>query len=134
MRSLPAFPYSKASSPMAKRLEFHWISAKQFMSQEQQKLTLGSIDRLSRELLDWIMVRAQSEQELFIQEIVMESEIASPATVHKSLDVLSNAGLIELAVDESDHRRRLVRPTDLALEELKALEKSFQAWIRKTAL
>lgn len=117
---------------MTKRFDSRWIAAKQFMAQEQQKLVLGKLDRLSREFLDWIVMRCQSEKPLYIQEIVMESDIASPATVHKSIDILGNAGLIDLVVDETDHRRRLVKPTGLAFDELRSLDRSFQAWVKKS--
>lgn len=117
---------------MSRRFDSRWIAAKQFMAAEQQKLVLGRIDRLSRDFLDWILVRSQLDKPLHIQEIVMESDIASPATVHKSIDVLVRVKLIDVIIDQTDHRRRLVRPTALALEELKTLDKSFQAWIRKS--
>jgi DNA-binding MarR family transcriptional regulator len=119
---------------MTRFLDSRWIAAKQFMAAEQQKLAVGKLDRLSRDFLDWIVVRSQMEKPLHIQEIVMESDIASPATVHKSIDVLENAKLIDVVIDETDQRRRLVRPTALALEEVKALDKSFQAWIRRSKL
>jgi hypothetical protein len=116
---------------MTKRLDTRWIAAKQFMAAEEQKLTLGKLDRLSREFLDWVAVRCQSIEPLYIQEIVMESDIASPATVHKSIKILQQAKLIVVEVDPSDHRRRSVAPTALALDELKTMDKIFQNWVKK---
>jgi hypothetical protein len=119
---------------MTKRLDFRWIDAKQFIAAEEQKLTVGALDRLSREFLDWIVVRCQSEEPLHIQEIVMESDIASPATVHKSINILQQAKLIDVEVDPADHRRRSVVPTALALKELRSLDTAFQAWTKKRTL
>lgn len=116
---------------MTKRLDLRWIATKQFMAAEEQKLTVGALDRLSREFLDWIMVRCQSEEPLHIQEIVMQSDIASPATVHKSIGILQQVKLIEVEVDPADHRRRSVVPTALALKELRSLDTAFQTWAKK---
>ncbi len=105
---------------MTKRFDSPWLTSKRFMAAEEQKLSLGKLDRLSREFLDWIVVRCQSEEPLHIQEVVMESNIASPASVHKCITALHEANLIEVEVDPSDHRRRTVTPTALALSELRA--------------
>jgi hypothetical protein len=118
---------------MIKRFDSAWIAAKRFIAAEEQKLALGKLDRLSREFLDWIVVRCQSEEPLHIQEVVMESNIASPATVHKSIKALHEASLIEVEVDPSDHRRRTVVPTALALSELRALDKAFHGWVKRYA-
>ncbi|WVN42335.1 hypothetical protein AOB54_02860 [beta proteobacterium MWH-UniP1] len=116
---------------MRKTSDFRWIAAREFMKAQEQEFTLGKLDRLSREFLDWIVLRCQSNEPLHIQEIVMGSAIASPATVHKCVDTLYHEKLIDLTIDKSDHRRRIVRPTALALRELTALDAAFQGWLKK---
>ncbi len=116
---------------MAKSSQYSWIAVNEFIKTEEGKLTLGKLDRLSRQLLQWIVVRCQSDELLHIQEIIAHSEVASPATVHKCIDVLRRAKLISVEADKSDQRRRVVTPTRLGITELRALDKAFESWVRK---
>lgn len=116
---------------MSKEFKSSWTAVNQFMKTEEGKLTLGNLDRLSRELLQWIVSRCQSDELLHVQEIVAKSEVASPATVHKCIDVLRRAKLISVEQDKSDQRRRVVTPTRLGLAELRALDKAFESWVKK---
>jgi DNA-binding MarR family transcriptional regulator len=108
-----------------------WIAGKQFMASEEQRLSIGKVDRLSRLVLDWIVLRCLSNKPLHIQEIVMKSGIASPATIHKSLDTLLRAKLIELTIDAADLRRRQVTPSALAIDEIRMLDRAFRLWSKK---
>jgi DNA-binding PadR family transcriptional regulator len=116
---------------MTKHLDHLSIATKQFIDAREKEFVVGKLDRLSREFLDWIVVRCQSDEPLHIQEIVMHSSISSPATAHKSINRLHKENLIEVEVDPTDHRRRTVAPTALALDELQALDRALKAWLKR---
>jgi hypothetical protein len=77
---------------MTKYLDYLSIAIKQFMAAKEKEFVVGKLDRLSREFLDWTVVRCQSDEPLHIQEIVMHTNIASPATTHKSISTLYEEG------------------------------------------
>lgn len=90
----------------------------------------GQIDALSQRLLEWIFVRSESGS-LFIQTIVMTSEVASPATIYKSLAVLEREALISLTVDPNDQRRRIVKPTQKAQALFAQLSRELKAGLKR---
>ncbi len=108
-----------------------WAKAKRFMAAEEKKLNLACLDGLGRDYLDWIVERCKTSTPLHVQEIITQSDLASPATAHKYLQALQRAKLISVVVDKEDLRRRIVLPTPLALREIKAVDDAFKVWITR---
>ena len=65
---------------------------------------------------------------MFVQTIVMKSDVASPATIHKGLAILEREGMITVKVDSEDTRRRIVSPTERAKKLMAKLSQRVKAW------
>jgi DNA-binding MarR family transcriptional regulator len=85
-----------------------WFVLREFLDSLDSETEFGSLDLLSKRLLEWIAVRSRDNAPLYIQEIVMKSQVASPATIHKVLSNLERMDLIVMTIDVEDTRRRIV--------------------------
>ncbi|MFZ4501005.1 MAG: hypothetical protein ACOYNA_02130 [Burkholderiaceae bacterium] len=110
-----------------------WIALRALLDSLESQTEYKKLDASSQRLLEWIAVRVQKETHLHIQEIILRSEVASPATVHKLLATLEHAGLISMSVDASDSRRRIVQITTQASRLFSKLDKGLEAWAKALA-
>ena len=110
-----------------------WIALRALLDSLESQTEYKNLDASSRRLLEWIAVRVQKEAPLHIQEIILKSEVASPATVHKLLAILEQEGLISMNVDASDSRRRIVQITTQASRLFGKLDKGIETWARALA-
>jgi DNA-binding MarR family transcriptional regulator len=110
-----------------------WIALRALLDSLESQTEYKNLDASSQRLLEWISVRVQKEAPLHIQEIILRSEVASPATVHKLLATLEHAGLISMTVDVSDSRRRIVQITTQASRLFGKLDKGLEAWAKALA-
>jgi len=110
-----------------------WIALRALLDSLESQTEYKKLDASSQRLLEWIAVRVQKETHLHIQEIILRSEVASPATVHKLLATLEHAGLISMTVDVSDSRRRIVQITTQASRLFSKLDKGLEAWAKALA-
>ncbi|MFN4960997.1 MAG: hypothetical protein ACK5E2_09260 [Burkholderiales bacterium] len=110
-----------------------WIALRALLDSLESQTDYKNLDAGSQRLLEWIAVRVQKEAPLYIQEIILRSEVASPATVHKLLATLEHAGLISMTVDVSDSRRRIVQITTQASRLFGKLDKGLEMWARTLA-
>jgi DNA-binding MarR family transcriptional regulator len=106
-----------------------WLSLQLLVKKLNSSPENHNLDSLHQGLLEWIMLRTQENTPLYIQEIVLRSEIASPATIHKIMSNLEAHGLILLTVDVQDARRRRVTTSTKASRRLISLSKSVDQWI-----
>jgi DNA-binding HxlR family transcriptional regulator len=86
------------------------------------------IDERSQRLLEWIVAHYDADRPMFVQTIVMKSDVASPATIHKGLAILERQNLIQVEIDPQDTRRRIVSPTERARKLLGKLSHRVKAW------
>jgi len=110
-----------------------WIALRALLDSLESQTEYKNLDASSQRLLEWISVRVQKEAPLHIQEIILRSEVASPATVHKLLATLEHAGLISMTVDVSDSRRRIVQITTQASRLFGKLDKGLETWAKALA-
>ena len=110
-----------------------WIALRALLDSLESQTEYRNLDTSSQRLLEWIAVRVQKEAPLHIQEIILRSEVASPATVHKLLATLEHAGLISMTVDVSDSRRRIVQVTTQASRLFGKLDKGLETWAKALA-
>ena len=110
-----------------------WIALRALLDSLESQTEYKNLDASSQRLLEWIAVRVQKEMPLHIQEIILKSEVASPATVHKLLAILEQEGLISISVDVSDSRRRIVQITTQASRLFSKLDKGLEAWAKALA-
>lgn len=112
-----------------KQAAYPWISLRCFLRDIESSSDLNRVDEMSARVFDWIYARStSSDAPIFVQTVVMESEVASPATIHKSLTVLERADFISIQVDPVDARRRIVSPTDRGHKLVRDLSKAVLQW------
>jgi len=111
----------------------YWLGIRELLDQLESVPEFKATDRISRNLLDWIYVQNQNERPIFVQTIVMKSDIASPATIYKSLAVLERAGLISTKIDTEDSRRRIIKPTERANKLMIKLSRDVMQWAKTNA-
>lgn len=106
-----------------------WIALRSLLDELSSTTELSKVDEMSRRVFDWIYARHQEGgNPIYVQTVVMESDVASPASIHKSLAVLERADFISVEVDPTDARRRIVSPTDRGHKLVKELSKSVTQW------
>jgi len=110
-----------------------WISLRTVLDSLQSETDYSRIDVISQRLLEWISLRNLRADPLHVQEIVLKSEIASPATIHKSIALLEERGLITVNIDPHDSRRRIVLITVHAEKLLHKLSKGVESWAKSVA-
>ncbi len=106
-----------------------WISFRNLLDNVTSGTEYAKLDLIGQRLLEWIAVRNQREEPLYVQEIVMKSEVASPATIHKGIASLERDGWITLVTDSVDSRRRIVKISSQAERLLAKLSRGVDAWV-----
>ena len=107
-----------------------WIALRALLDSAEKDAGYHELDAISQRMLEWIAVRKQSNAPLYIQEIVMKSGVASPATIHKSIALLERLGYLSVTVDGTDTRRRVIQLTDQAERVLRKLSTEVNAWAK----
>lgn len=107
-----------------------WTSLRTFLDQLELESGYKQIEPISQRILEWISTRNKTGAPLHVQEIIMKSRIASPATVHKSLAILEYRGLISITIDATDTRRRIVAVTSTAEKILSKLSRGVESWAK----
>jgi DNA-binding MarR family transcriptional regulator len=105
-----------------------WIALRKVLDGLESDTNYGSLDPLAQRVLEWVYVRSKSNDPLFVQEIITDSRIASPATLHKCIASLKEQGLLDLSIDPSDARRRVVAITSLSDRVMADLSKGVRDW------
>ena len=114
------------------RLCMHaWLNLRHFIDLTTSETDFGQLDSISQRVLEWVCARYNSKSNLFVQSIVLDSRIASPATIHKCLATLERTGFLSFKVDPEDARRRIVSPTAKASKTLDALSRRVEKWARQ---
>ncbi len=105
-----------------------WLNLRKLLEVINAETDLKGLDSRTQRLLEWIVTNYSADRPTFVQHIVMKSDVASPATIHKGLAILEREGLISVMVDEADSRRRIVTPTPRAKKLLAKLSERVQVW------
>lgn len=105
-----------------------WLNLRNLIDVVGEDAEYKLIDDRSQRLLEWIIANYAPDRPMYVQTIVMKSEVASPATIHKGLSILEREGMISVKVDPEDTRRRIVSPTDRAKKLMHRLSKQVKAW------
>lgn len=107
-----------------------WTSLRTFLDSLESESGYKQVDPISQRILEWISLRNRAGAPLHVQEIIMKSQVASPATVHKSLSTLEYRGLITITIDANDTRRRIVSVTSAAEKLLSKLSRGVESWAK----
>lgn len=74
-------------------------------------LTSREVDLSGQKLLEAIAVAASRECPLTVTEAMSLVNIASPATLHRKIRSLKDAGLVTQSLDDCNRKTRLLMPT-----------------------
>lgn len=108
-----------------------WLAVRHFVQEALQNSELSKLDDISLRLLDWVVVQnSRAAAPLYMQTLVLRANVASPATVYKSVSKLMGQRMIEVTVDPEDTRRRIVRPSPMALKLMDRLGSRTEAWLK----
>jgi DNA-binding MarR family transcriptional regulator len=108
-----------------------WLEVRQFVQEALHNSEFAQLDDISLRLLDWVVVQnSRTAAPLYIQSLVLRTNVASPATVYKSVSKLMDQRMIEVTVDPEDTRRRIVRPSATTLKLMDDLGRRTDAWIK----
>ena len=110
-----------------------WLKLRHFIDLTTDETDYGQLDSMSQRVLEWVCTRYSPRSNLFVQSIVLDSKIASPATMHKCLATLEETDFLNFEVDPEDARRRIVSPTTKALKTLNTLSKQVDKWALKNS-
>jgi DNA-binding MarR family transcriptional regulator len=75
---------------------------------------LPQLDLDAKKLLEVIAVRHTQGQPLTVSDAMALTHVASPATIHRKLDLLREIGMIETQFEGSNRRTKYLRPTTQA--------------------
>lgn len=75
---------------------------------------LPTLDLDAKKLLEVIAVQHSQGQPLTVSDAMALSHVASPATIHRKLDLLREIGMIETQFEGSNRRTKFLRPTPQA--------------------
>ena len=81
---------------------------------EIQNTPVKNIDSTALLLLNEIPVQHLDNKNITVTEAMFLSNIASPATIHRKLDELREAGLIEQVFEGKNRRTKYLVPTKVA--------------------
>jgi DNA-binding MarR family transcriptional regulator len=108
-----------------------WLEVRQFIQEAIHNSQFAQLDDISLRLLDWVVVQnSRSAAPLYMQSLVLRANVASPATIYKSVSKLMDQRMIEVTVDPEDTRRRIVRPSPTTLKLMDRLGSRTDAWIK----
>ena len=105
-----------------------WLNLQQFLATVKSESDFGALDDMSQKVLEWVMQHYDAKSPLFVQGVVLESRVASPATIHKCLATLDRTCFLQFTTDKEDARRRIVAPTTKAKKTLDLLSKRVAKW------
>lgn len=76
---------------------------------------------MSQRTLEWVAREERVRPVIHVQTVIMESGVASPATLHKALKTLQHDGFLSIETDKKDTRRRIIKTTPKARNMLDRL-------------
>ena len=75
---------------------------------------LADIDETAKRLLEMIALRHEQGHPMTVSDAMATTSLASPATIHRKLDDLRVAGLIEQVFQANNRRTKYLAPTKAA--------------------
>jgi DNA-binding MarR family transcriptional regulator len=72
---------------------------------------VSSVDETAKQLLKVIASKHSQDKTMTVTDAMALTEIASPATIHRKLDDLREAGLIDQVFAENNRRTKYLIPT-----------------------
>ena len=70
----------------------------------KSNIDLSEIDDIGKKLLETIAIKSAQGQPLVVTQTMELSDIASPATIHRRIEILKKAGLIQVMQTEQNQK------------------------------
>ncbi|MGF6775856.1 winged helix-turn-helix domain-containing protein [Paraburkholderia sp. GAS334] len=86
--------------------------------------TLAALDPLEERILEFIARATQTKNRLSVRDMMAQSELGSPATLHARITSMREKGWIMLS-DTEDARRKQIELTQAALRHFDKLGEAF---------
>jgi len=77
--------------------------------------SLPALDPLEVRILEFVARATQSSERLSVRDLMAQSQLGSPATLHARLTSMRQKGWLQL-IDTEDHRRKQIGLTQAALQ------------------
>ena len=84
------------------------------LAQALDGASVPTVDETGRHLLQLIALRHAQGNALTVTDAMAMSAVASPATIHRKLDALREAGLIDQTFEGKNRRTKYLVPTAVA--------------------
>lgn len=107
-----------------------WANLMQLVRDVENRNGYSKLDTISKRVLEWVS-QWSPDTPLYVQTVITKSEVASPASLHKSLSVLQNQGLLSFQIDPEDSRRRIVTITSKARSLLNRMSRDLALELKK---
>jgi len=86
-------------------------------------IELSGVDDIGKKLLEVIAIKSAQGHPLVVTQTMELSEIASPATIHRRISQLLQAGLIEVVKKDENHKIKFLVPTKSSIDYFEKLGK-----------
>jgi hypothetical protein len=96
----------------------------------QSHIDFSGIDDVGKKLLETIAIKNAQGHPMVVTETMDLSDIASPATIHRRIEVLKKAGLIQVFQTEKNHKIKYLVPTQASIDYFEKLGKLMTSAIR----
>ena len=100
---------------------FFWLQFRCDLDEIEKRCGYSALDRMSQRTLEWVANEEKARPVIHVQTVIMESGVASPATLHKALRSLHDEGFLSIETDKKDTRRRIIKTTPKARNMLDRL-------------
>jgi DNA-binding transcriptional ArsR family regulator len=87
---------------------------------------MPDLDTDSRKLLELISLRHHQQKAMTVSDAMGLVDIASPATIHRKLDLLRDLGLVDTVFEGNNRRTKFLVPTPKALTHFAGLGQAMQ--------
>jgi DNA-binding MarR family transcriptional regulator len=86
--------------------------------------TLAALDPLEERILEFVARATQTKNQLSVRDMMAQSELESPATLHARITSMREKGWLQLT-DTEDARRKQIELTPAALKHFDKLADAF---------
>ena len=100
---------------------FFWPQFRCDLDEIEKSCGYSALDNMSQRTLEWVANEEKVRPVINVQTVIMESGVASPATLHKALRSLQYEGFLSIEMDKKDTRRRIIKTTSKARNMLDRL-------------
>ena len=97
-----------------------------FIERKRQIDQVFDLNQHELRLLDLTVQAYFSNQSIFVRNLINQKEVASQATLHKSLKALINKNLLVVKPFSKDGRQKNIFPTKSALERYRKIDSAMK--------